>query len=54
MKPPRRARKTVRAPSELSGHGHFDLASYDAYLSGRLQDYEHPGAEIAEAMETLP
>ena len=38
----------------LSGHGHFDLASYDAYLSGRLQDYEHPGAEIAEAMETLP
>ncbi|HEX8984576.1 MAG TPA: TrpB-like pyridoxal phosphate-dependent enzyme [Bryobacteraceae bacterium] len=38
----------------LSGHGHFDLASYDAYLSGRLQDYEHPGAEIAEALETLP
>jgi tryptophan synthase beta chain len=38
----------------LSGHGHFDLASYDAYLSGKLQDYEHPGADIAEAMETLP
>jgi tryptophan synthase beta chain len=38
----------------LSGHGHFDLSSYDAYLSGRLQDYEHPGKEIAEAMETLP
>ncbi len=38
----------------LSGHGHFDLASYDAYLSGRLQDFEHPGAAIAEAMETLP
>ena len=38
----------------LSGHGHFDLSSYDAYLSGRLQDYEHPGAEIAEAMETVP
>jgi tryptophan synthase beta chain len=38
----------------LSGHGHFDLGSYDAYLNGRLQDYEHPGAEIAEAMEALP
>jgi tryptophan synthase beta chain len=38
----------------LSGHGHFDLSAYDAYLSGRLQDYEHPGAEIAEAMESLP
>jgi tryptophan synthase beta chain len=22
----------------LSGHGHFDLGSYDAYLSGKLQD----------------
>jgi tryptophan synthase beta chain len=30
----------------LSGHGHFDLSSYDAYLSGRLQDYEYPGREI--------
>jgi len=38
----------------LSGHGHFDLASYDAYLNGRLQDFEHPGAAIAEAMEALP
>jgi tryptophan synthase beta chain len=38
----------------LSGHGHFDLASYDAYLSGKLQDYEHPGADIAVAMEGLP
>lgn len=38
----------------LSGHGHFDLASYDAYLGGRLQDFEHPGAAIAEAMEALP
>jgi tryptophan synthase beta chain len=38
----------------LSGHGHFDLASYDMYLSGNMQDYEHPGAAIAEAMETLP
>jgi tryptophan synthase beta chain len=38
----------------LSGHGNFDLASYDAYLSGKLQDYEHPAAAIARAMETLP
>lgn len=38
----------------LSGHGHFDLGSYDAYLSGKLQDYEHPGVEIAKAIEHLP
>jgi tryptophan synthase beta chain len=25
----------------LSGHGHFDLGSYDTYLSGKLQDFEY-------------
>ena len=25
----------------LSGHGHFDLAAYEAYLSGRLEDYDY-------------
>src|SRR5690606_28799515 len=25
----------------LSGHGHFDLAAYDAYLAGKLEDYEY-------------
>ena len=27
----------------LSGHGHFDLASYENYLSGKLEDFEYPG-----------
>jgi tryptophan synthase beta chain len=26
----------------LSGHGHFDLASYNTYLTGQLSDYEYP------------
>jgi len=34
----------------LSGHGHFDLAAYEAYLSGKLQDYELPAKEIEEAL----
>ena len=38
----------------LSGHGHFDLAAYDAYHAGKLQDYEYPAAEIAEALAALP
>jgi tryptophan synthase beta chain len=38
----------------LSGHGHFDLSSYDEYLSGRLQDYEYPEAKVKEALRTLP
>ena len=29
----------------LSGHGNFDMAAYDAYLGGRLEDFEY-SAEI--------
>ncbi|OGP71705.1 MAG: TrpB-like pyridoxal-phosphate dependent enzyme, partial [Deltaproteobacteria bacterium RBG_13_58_19] len=26
----------------FSGHGHFDLAAYDAYLEGKLEDFAYP------------
>ncbi len=38
----------------LSGHGHFDLAAYDEYLSGHLADYEYPEEKIKESLTTLP
>ncbi|MGB4869951.1 MAG: pyridoxal-phosphate dependent enzyme, partial [Candidatus Promineifilaceae bacterium] len=38
----------------LCGHGHFDMASYEAYLKGQLVDYEYPQEAIAEAMTHLP
>jgi tryptophan synthase beta chain len=38
----------------LSGHGHFDLASYDAYLSGQLEDYAYPEEEIQASLDKLP
>lgn len=38
----------------LSGHGHFDLASYELYLSGKLEDYEHPNGAIEAAQAALP
>lgn len=38
----------------LCGHGHFDMASYDAYLKGQLEDYAYPQAAIEEAMSHLP
>ena len=38
----------------LSGHGNFDMTAYQAYLSGKLEDYEYPAAAVAEAMESLP
>src|SRR5438093_2837722 len=31
----------------LSGHGHFDMAAYEAYFSGKLQDYEYPAEAVA-------
>jgi tryptophan synthase beta chain len=38
----------------LSGHGHFDMAAYQSYLSGELVDYEHPQEAIEEAMGQVP
>ena len=38
----------------LCGHGHFDLSAYEAYLAGKLQDYEYPAEKIAEALKQLP
>jgi len=38
----------------LSGHGHFDMASYDKYFAGGLEDYEHPDEAIHAALERLP
>jgi tryptophan synthase beta chain len=37
-----------------SGHGHFDLAAYDAYLSGKLEDYAYPEEEVRKAQAELP
>jgi tryptophan synthase beta chain len=38
----------------LSGHGHFDLASYDKFLSGQLEDYDYPRELIDKALHDLP
>jgi tryptophan synthase beta chain len=38
----------------LSGHGHFDMAAYEQYFAGKLQDYEFPEAEIRRAEKELP
>jgi tryptophan synthase beta chain len=37
-----------------SGHGHFDLSAYDAYLSGKLKDFAYPEEEVRKAMLDLP
>jgi tryptophan synthase beta chain len=37
-----------------SGHGHFDLGAYDAYLRRDLADYELDSESIQEALKELP
>ena len=38
----------------LSGHGHFDLSSYERFLQGALEDYEYPAEKVAASLANLP
>jgi tryptophan synthase beta chain len=38
----------------LCGHGNFDLAAYDAYLAGKLEDPEFSEADLQSALDRLP
>ncbi|MCG7960225.1 MAG: TrpB-like pyridoxal phosphate-dependent enzyme, partial [Candidatus Thiodiazotropha taylori] len=38
----------------LSGHGHFDMSSYDRYFKGELEDYDYPDEAIQESLANLP
>ena len=52
-----RAREAGERPVilfNLSGHGHFDMGAYDAYLAGALQDYAYPAEAIQDALTELP
>ena len=37
-----------------SGHGHFDLVSYQKYFAGELTDHEYPEELIRKAQASLP
>jgi tryptophan synthase beta chain len=38
----------------LSGHGHFDMSAYQAFLAGELTDLEFSEEDMATALERLP
>mgnify|MGYP005838411979 CR=1 FL=1 len=38
----------------FSGHGHFDLAAYDTFLEGKLEDLEYSEEVLTKALSTLP
>ena len=37
----------------LSGHGLIDMAAYDQYLSGSLQNYEFTDEDVAENLKKI-
>jgi len=50
-------RRTVSIAFNLSGHGHFDIAAYDNYFAGKLEDVALEEEEIQRApraVEDLP
>ncbi len=38
----------------LSGHGLLDLASYESYFNGELENYDYPAEAVEESMKHLP
>jgi tryptophan synthase beta chain len=38
----------------LSGHGHFDMSAYQAFLAGNLRDLELSEADMESALDRLP
>jgi tryptophan synthase beta chain len=37
----------------LSGHGHFDMAAYDSYFAGQLEDVALDEDEIQRALRAI-
>src|SRR5207342_1647570 len=38
----------------LCGHGHLDMAAYESYLAGTMQDLDFPEDELRAAMDAVP
>ncbi|MCK9987268.1 MAG: tryptophan synthase beta chain [Azoarcus sp.] len=38
----------------LTGHGHFDMSSYERYFSGQLENYDYPAEAVAASLAHLP
>jgi tryptophan synthase beta chain len=38
----------------LCGHGHLDMAAYESYLHGTMEDLDFPEDELREAMAGVP
>ncbi|MEO3827119.1 hypothetical protein [Actinomadura sp. B10D3] len=54
MDPVVRAVEPAACPSFTRGHGHLDMAAYDRFLSGRMEDHALPQSRLDQALTTLP
>jgi tryptophan synthase beta chain len=50
----RQTRETKTIFISLSGHGFFDLAAYDSFNDGKLEDYEYPEELVKQSLAKLP
>jgi len=37
----------------MSGHGYFDIAAYEAYINGSLLPYEHSEGEVERSISKI-
>ncbi|MBI5179463.1 MAG: TrpB-like pyridoxal phosphate-dependent enzyme [Nitrospinae bacterium] len=49
-----REKKAETIVFNLSGHGHFDLAAYDDFLSRKLTDFALPDEELKKSIGMIP
>lgn len=38
----------------LSGHGHFDLAAFESFFAGKLEDFDYPREAVEASLAHLP
>jgi tryptophan synthase beta chain len=38
----------------LTGHGHFDMSSFERYFSGKLENFEYPAEAVEKSLARLP
>lgn len=38
----------------ITGHGHFDMTSFERFLAGELENYDYPAESVQESLKNLP
>ena len=38
----------------MCGHGHFDMAAWEKFSAGEIEDFEFPQEAVDEALKSVP